>query len=178
MQGLLQRGSQDLLPPGTGQDIMVLHYSRGKFRLNIRITQLEEQLWPYHIYFLWWEDPNNTEKSEQLGFALTWKKKREEKTRVKELWERCTDETAQVLWTQNILLLICKSLQSPKRQQQKSSRYLVSISQTDKWHLSLTKHKHVPQARGKMFLKLSTSIHWKNYSTSFPQTAQLLEIGV
>lgn len=98
-------------------------------------------------------------------------KKKEEKTRVKELWKRCTDETAQVLWTQNILLLIYKSLQSPKRQQQKSSRYLVSISQTDKWHLSLTKHKHVPQPRGKMFLKLSTSIHWKNYSTSFPQTA-------
>lgn len=55
-------------------------------------------------------------------------------------------------------LLIHKSLQSPKRQQQKSSRYLVPISQTDKWHLSLTKHKHVPQPRGKMFLK-AFSIH-------------------
>lgn len=93
------------------------------------------------------------------------------------------DETARVLlWTQNILVpaywraLIQKSVQYSKRQQSKNSGYLVSILQTDKWHLSLTKHKHVPQPRGKMFLKLPTSIHWKNYSTSFPQKAQHFEI--
>lgn len=130
--------------------------------------------YPTHL-LLWWEDLDNIQYSEQFSNL---KKKKKGKKREKNM-RKIHDETARVLLcTQNVLVsafwraFIQKSVQYPKRQQSENSRYLVSISQTDKWHLSLTKHKHVPQPRGKMFLKPSTSIHWKNYTTSFPQKAQ------
>ena len=123
---LLSFSSRD---PGKGVEELTTSYGwRHSFRPAL----------PAH-FFLWWEDLDNIQKSEQFPHLRRKEKKSEETMR------KMRDETAQVLlWTQNALMpaywraLIQKSAQYPERQQSKNSRYLVSILQTDKRHRSLS----------------------------------------